>query len=97
MRLYAGPNGDAIDVCPDTGRAIAPVVHDLRITERVDAAGVVTYDWTCTGCAYAFGFHLATEDECRAAAAHHVTPSTRHLSNAERRERPQFQILKGDR
>jgi len=82
-----------IAVCPDTGRAIAPVVRDLRITERANAHGILVYDWTCTGCAFAFGFAYPTREICEAMSAHHVTPSTRHLSNAERMALPQMRIL----
>lgn len=94
---YAVPVGSRPDVCPDTGRAIAPVVHDRIITERVNADGVIVFDWTCSGCGFAFGFAYPTREICEAMSAHHVTPSTRHLSNAERRERPQMKIVKGAR
>jgi len=67
--------------------------HSLRITERTDATGVVVYDWTCN-CAFAFGFWCATEDEAKAAAAHHTPPQeSRHATEAERRAQPQISIV----
>lgn len=67
--------------------------HSLRITERTDATGVVVYDWTCDGCAFAFGFWCATEDEAKAAAAHHTPQESRHATEAERRAQPQISIV----
>lgn len=92
-------NATKLRADPITGRARMPVGilsgrHSLRITERTDATtGVAVYDWTCDGCAFAFGFWCATEDEAKAAAAHHAPRESRHATEAERRAQPQISIV----
>ena len=79
------------------GRAIDKRRHNRIITERLGAEGVIVFDWTCSGCGFAFGFAYPTREICEAMSAHHVDPPTRHLSNAERMALPQMRIVKGVR
>ena len=86
-----------LDADPVTGRAIDRRKCSVRITERFsERDGVIVFDWTCVSCAFAFGFHLPTEDAARAMSAHHdASPTvTRHLSNAQRAAKPQIQIVR---
>lgn len=68
-------------VCSDTGRAVEPRRCDRRITERSNADGVIVFDWTCVGCAFAFGFGYPTREICEAMSAHHVAPEAPAFSD----------------